>query len=58
MDLRALADDIDALGGTKVLKLFDSDIFSGISVETTTENKDTLQAIRNVNKVGTQAHLN
>ncbi len=33
------------------MKVFDSEVFSGISVETTTENKDTLQAITNVNRV-------
>ena len=46
----ALQKEIASRKGTKVLKVFNSDVFKGISVEAEEDNIDTLQSIQAVSK--------
>ena len=43
--------EMTARAGTTVLKVFNTDIFTGVSVETTAQNEDTLKAINDVKNV-------
>ncbi|KUI71994.1 Minor extracellular protease vpr [Cytospora mali] len=50
-DYTAIQDRIAALPGTTIKRVFNSDIFAGVSVESTSENIDTLLAITSVAQV-------
>ncbi len=47
---QALVDEIAKRPGAKVRKVFESNIFSGVSIETDADNLDTLNAISSVSK--------
>ncbi|KAL0941726.1 serine endopeptidase (subtilase) [Colletotrichum truncatum] len=44
-DKDALVKQIETKGGSKVLKVFDSSVFSGLAVESDVENTDTLESL-------------
>lgn len=50
-DYTAIQDSISALPGTNIRRVFDSDVFAGVSVESSRENADTLSAITSVAQV-------
>ncbi|ROW15601.1 hypothetical protein VPNG_02185 [Cytospora leucostoma] len=50
-DFTAIQSSIAARQGTTIKRVFDTDIFAGVSVESTGENVDTLSAIKSVAQV-------
>jgi hypothetical protein len=45
------ADQLASREGIKVVKTFESDIFNGVSVESTSDNADSLKALKEINNV-------
>jgi hypothetical protein len=56
---QAIVNTLSAREGTRVLKTFSSDVFSGVSVESTADNIDTLRALASsgVSRVWSSNHI-
>ncbi|KAI8169995.1 Minor extracellular protease vpr [Colletotrichum sp. SAR 10_65] len=50
-DLERLTSELSTREGTKLYKTFESEIFTGVSIETTIENEETLRILQNVGNV-------